>query len=576
MSSLLADTTGRRSIQCLLLLWFCLLCLLVSPRQGAAATAAHVELTSDERNWLKAHPVIRLAPDPEFRPIEFFDKTGLYQGMAADHIRLLEQKLGISIAVVRYKNWDTVLQRFKAGETELLGAVVPTVNRSEFMLFSDALFDVPGAIFVRKGSQEETLTISSLKGKRVAVVSNCTAHDILRTDYPEITLDVVSDTHTGLNKLAFGMVDAFVENVAIASYYLQESALTNIRIAGTTDFKYQWAVGIRKDLPLLQGIINKGLAAITREERQVINSRWIPLTPRGWIISPRTLLALVALLGCGIAVVTIIWNRSLAREVTERKKVEQELALTNSTLEQRVAEEVEKSRLMDRIVFHQARLAAMGEMLHSIAHQWRQPLNNIAIYVQNLELEHRAQELTQERLHQDIQTIMEIIQFMSATIDDFRTFFRQDREKRPFSVEDTVRKSLVYMSARLGQHGVTVKTEKVEDSELVGFASEYIQVLLNIISNAVDVLVKNKTPQPSIKIWIGKQDGCSLVAISDNGGGVPEELMERIFDPYFSTKTSGEGTGIGLFMAKNIVEKAMEGTLTVVNITNGAQFRVMI
>lgn len=496
--------------------------------------------------------------------------------MAADHIRLLEQKLGISITVVRHKNWDAVLQGFKAGEIELLGAVVPTVKRSEFMLFSDALFDVPGAIFVRKGSHEETLTISSLKGKRVAVVSNYTAHDILRTDYPEITLDVVPDTHTGLNRLAFGMVDAFVENVATASYYLQESALTNIRIAGTTDFKYRWAVGIRKDLPLLQSIINKGLAAISREERQVINSRWIPLTPRGWIISPRTLLALVALLGCGIAVVTIIWNRSLAREVTERKKVEQELALTNSTLEQRVAEEVEKSRVMDRIVFHQARLAAMGEMLHSIAHQWRQPLNNIAIYVQNLELEHRAQELTQERLHQDIQTIMEIIQFMSATIDDFRTFFRQERVKRPFSVEDTVRKSLVYMSARLGQHGVTVKTEKVEDSELVGFASEYIQVLLNIISNAVDVLVKNKTPQPLIMIWIGKQDGCSLVTISDNGGGVPEELMERIFEPYFSTKTSSEGTGIGLFMAKNIVEKAMEGTLTVVNITNGAQFRIMI
>lgn len=141
MSSLLADTTRRRSIQSLLLLWVCLLCLLVSPRQGAAATAAHVELTSDERSWLKAHPVIRLAPDPEFRPIEFFDETGLYQGMAADHIRLLEQKLGISITVVRHKNWDAVLQGFKAGEIELLGAVVPTVKRSEFMLFSDALFD---------------------------------------------------------------------------------------------------------------------------------------------------------------------------------------------------------------------------------------------------------------------------------------------------------------------------------------------------------------------------------------------------------------------------------------------------
>lgn len=544
-----------------------LLCML-----APAHSYQQPELTTSELTWLKAHPVIRLAPDPEFRPIEYVDASGTYQGMAADHIRLLEKKLGIRITIEQFKDWSAVLQAFKAGKIDLLGAVVPTEKRSEFMLFSNPLFDVPGAIFVRNNTAASSSSLADLNGKRVAVVANYTAHDILRTKHPEILLDVVPDTSSGLSKLAFGMVDAFVENVATASYYLQEAALTNIRIAGTTDFHYRWAIGVRKDLPELQRIINKGLAAISIEERQAINNRWIPITPDGWTISPRTLLIFGILLACGIAVVTIIWNRSLTREIRERVKIEQELELINSTLERRVAQEVEQSRLKDRILFDQARFAAMGEMLHSIAHQWRQPLNNIAIFVQNLELEQKSEQLTPERLHQNIKTIMGVIRQMSSTIDDFKIFFRKEQREHPFAVADIIRKALLYMSARIEQNGITVISELQEDATLVGYASEYIQVLLNILANAVDTLVRNKTSLPVIRITMERLDNCVRVLISDNGGGIPDELLDHIFEPYVTTKSDTENAGISLFMACNIVEHSMHGLLTVTNTAVGAQF----
>lgn len=554
--------------------WTGLLFVLLTLLQPAipAQSAQLAGLSDAERAWLQAHPVIRLAPDPEFRPIEYFDSAGQYQGIAADHIRLLEQKLGISITIVQLKNWDAVLQAFKAGNIELLGAIVPTEKRAAFIRFSEPLFDVPGAIFVRNDAPEPTATLASLKGKRVAVVSNYTAHDILRTQHPEILLDVVPDTHSGLGKLAFGMVDAFVENVATASYYLQEAALTNIRIAGTTDFHYRWAVGIRKDLPELQAIINKGLAAISTEERKKINSRWIPLTTDGWIISPRTLILLAALLACLIAAATIIWNRSLAREIRERTRIEQELALVNQTLEQRVSQEVEQSRLKDRLLFDQARSAAMGEMLHSIAHQWRQPLNNIAIFVQNLELEQQIGQLSPEQLRQNIRTIMGIIRQMSATIEDFRIFFHKEQRMHPFSVAEIIRKALLYMSARIEQNGITVISNLDDDYEMYGYASEYIQVLLNILNTAVDAHIRDKTTLPVISINLSRENGCSLVTIIVNNSGVSTELLERLFDPPGTSKAPSDEAAISLFMARHIVEQALHGSLTAANTGTGTQF----
>jgi signal transduction histidine kinase len=533
-------------------------------------------LSDAERTWLAEHPVLRLAPDPEFKPIEYFDATGYYQGIAAETLRLLEKKLGISITIVQKKNWDEVLAAFKAGDVDMLGAVVPTPARGTFMLFTDPLFDVPGGIFVRKAYEQPNLTLQDLHGKRVSVVSNYTAHDILRSTQPAIVLDVVSTTLAGLQKLSFGMSDAFVENVATAAYYLQESAITNIRLVGTTNFNYRWAIGIRRDLPMLQQILNKGLKGISQQERQQINNKWVPVVQPGWRVSPAAIAGMIAGLALFITAGVVIWNRSLSREITERKRVEAELESTNVTLEERVKREVEQNREKDRLIFQQARQAAMAEMLHSIAHQWRQPLNNIAIYIQNLELLHGDGSLTPQQLHDDVQTMMDIIMYMSNTIDDFRSFFRHDKIAHRFKVSDQINQALRYVSSRLEQAGITSELRVLSDPELDSYPSEYMQVLLNILNNAVDALVTVHPFKPLIRILVDTNAGKSQVSIQDNAGGIPAAILSHIFDPYFTTKPQGEGTGIGLYMAKVIVEKNLGGVLTVSNREDGAEFIVLI
>ncbi|GFE59426.1 PAS domain S-box protein [Geobacter sp. AOG2] len=306
-----------------------LLCFVASAVGNPTST---VPLTDAELQWLKNHPRITLAPDPDFKPIEFFDKNGAYQGAAADIIRILEKKLGVTITVVHLKNWDAAMAKFKNHEVDMLGAMVRTPNREKFALFTDTLVTVPGGIFARKGSRAD-LTLKDLKGKRVAVVSNYAAHDVLKEKYPDIILDVVPDVSTGLAKASLGMVDAYVENMANATYYAQEAGITNLQLVGKTDFDYRWGIGIRKDWPELQGIINKGLAAISDVERQHAINGWVHVENMRWQPGKAFIIGCLAAIFGFLLLIIVAWNfslrgtvrrrtASLNRELDERRKAE--------------------------------------------------------------------------------------------------------------------------------------------------------------------------------------------------------------------------------------------------------------
>ncbi len=315
---------------------------------AAENVVSTLQLTDAEREWLKTHPTIILAPDPEFKPIEYIDKNGEYQGAAADIIRLLEKRIGIKITIASVKNWDEAMVRFKNKEVDLLGAMVKTPNREKFATFTDTIVTVPGAIFTRRETKTD-LTLQNLKGKKVAVVSNYTAHDILKDKYPDIILDVVPDVSTGLAKASLGMVDAYVENMANATYYSQEAGITNLHLAGRTEFDYRWGIGIRKDWPELQGILNKGLASISEDERQQAIKRWIYIEGKQWRPSKNLIYgAVVSTFGILLLLIGY-WNYALRkkvhsrtvllqRELDERQRAESALQSLTSQLEERVRE----------------------------------------------------------------------------------------------------------------------------------------------------------------------------------------------------------------------------------------------
>lgn len=268
------------------------------------------------------------------------------------------------------------------------------------------------------------------------------------------------------------------------------------------------------------------------------------------------------------------------RDITDKREVESELALKqqqleniNSSLEQRVKESVDELRQKDAQLIQQNRLASMGEMINNIAHQWRQPLNNIGLILQNLPFSVKTGEMDVSGLEKETADAMEIIKHMSSTIDDFRNFFRKDKEKRIFSINKVLEKSLKLVAPTLTNDKIQVELKCAQEITANGYQNEYAQVLLNILANAREVLTDRRTPDPRIRILLlAGEQGRSVLTISDNGGGIADDVMPRIFDPYFTTKGPGKGTGIGLYMSKVIMEQNMDGRLTARNIINGAEF----
>jgi C4-dicarboxylate-specific signal transduction histidine kinase len=270
----------------------------------------------------------------------------------------------------------------------------------------------------------------------------------------------------------------------------------------------------------------------------------------------------------------------LETENSERQIVQQELAdkqqlleALNRTLEKRIDATVNELRQKDLALIQQNRLATMGEMISNIAHQWRQPLNLISLIVQGLP---DCKNTTPAELDKEVERIMDVVMHMSQTIDDFRCFFRQDKEKTRFTANQAVAKAVEFIRPSLTNRGIAVSITEQPEVQVFGYTNEYAQVLLNILNNAKDVLVDRNVTQPHISITISKTGETSVVTITDNGGGISPDVMPRIFDPYFSTKEQMQGTGIGLYMSKIIIEQNMGGHLSAENVDSGVAFRIEV
>ena len=243
----------------------------------------------------------------------------------------------------------------------------------------------------------------------------------------------------------------------------------------------------------------------------------------------------------------------------------------NELLDKKIEEEVAKSHKKDAMMQEQTKLAAMGEMIGAVAHQWRQPLNALNINIQNLDDDFEEGLINKEFIESFIQKNTEIIQFMSDTIDDFRNFFRIDKEKVDFSVLDTLKKVLNMQSSVLKNYNIAVEIIG-EDFIINGLKNEFAQVIMSLISNAKDALIENKVK--NAKITINLSD--DKIIISNNGTGIDEKIINRVFEPYFTTKEQGRGTGMGLYMSKMIIENNMNGKISVENIDDGVSFTITL
>lgn len=249
----------------------------------------------------------------------------------------------------------------------------------------------------------------------------------------------------------------------------------------------------------------------------------------------------------------------------------------NNILEQKVIVETSKQKEQEQILIQQTRLAAMGEMIGNIAHQWRQPLNALGLVLQNLKFSYEIGELDDELMNKSITKADTLTKNMSKTIDDFRNFFKPNKEKETFKINESVTKAIDLVESTLEHYNITLeKSFNDTETQFHGFPNEFSQVVLNIITNAKDALIDNDIKEPKIIIQTQIENEYICVSIEDNALGIKEEVINKIFEPYFTTKDEGKGTGIGLYMSKIIIENNMNGKIEVENSSEGAKFIIKL
>ena len=245
--------------------------------------------------------------------------------------------------------------------------------------------------------------------------------------------------------------------------------------------------------------------------------------------------------------------------------------------------DVTELKTKDKVLFQQAKLASMGEMIANIAHQWRQPLSLISTASSGMKIQKEFNLLTDENFNSSLDSITDTTKYLSKTIDNFKNFFTPRSEKELINLAEITEKTLVLVASELKKKNIQI-IKTVNDIEVMSYENDLIQVFINIINNAKDAFLNPKENYIFIDAKVDTKTSCVIINIKDNAGGIDEDVKGKIFEPYFTTKYKSNGTGIGLYMVMEIIQKHMNGTISVKNVMynynkekfKGAQFTISI
>ncbi|MDC0932781.1 cache domain-containing protein [Arcobacteraceae bacterium] len=284
--------------------------------------------------------------------------------------------------------------------------------------------------------------------------------------------------------------------------------------------------------------------------------------------------SIIILAVCVMVFITIL-SIAVSNKISKSFKLyKDELLKLNKNLKKKIDKGIKEAQQKDRAMLHQSRLARLGTMISMIAHQWRQPLTEVSAILAELETATEFDKVNKQIIFDSVKESDKLIVYMSNTIDDFRMFFKPDKKKESFSLQKACNDAISLMRGTFAELDITLEKKFRDDYIIRGYPREFAQVILNILMNTKDAFIKQNIQNAKVKFTITRKKNTIRITIKDNAGGIKDENLEKIFEPYFSTKNTKDASGLGLFMSKMIIEKNMNGKLYVLNIPNGAQFNI--
>lgn len=525
-----------------------------------------LSLTEVEKKYLKNKSFINMCVIPEAMPFSQI-KDEKYIGISADLIELLEKTINKPMKLVSTKYWNDSLEFVEEKKCEILSSAIKTEKREKFLNFTDSLISMP-LVLVTKNKISFIDDIANLENKRVSIVTSYALNDILKEKYKNIDFVNVANIDDAFERVLKDENFGHIDFLPVAWYKIQRKFNNKLSISSKLDEKVELSVAVNKDDETLFNILNKAVSLINEDDKDLILDKWLLNSYEEEF--DFKVIYYIFIISSAVIFVILLRQRFLnnlnrrLRHIIDLKT--KQLKNINRNLEKRVEKELEENLKKDRLLAQQQKMISMGQMIENIAHQWRQPLSVITTSASAVKLKKELNILDDAYLTNSLDSIVKTAQYLSQTIDDFRYFYKPQKEKEIFYLDETFRKTSELLKDNLIENGINLKIIATK-IQVFGYESEFIQVLINILNNSKDAFKNIDLKNKYIFLELEKYGKKVKIKIYDNAGGIDEEIIGKIFEPYFTTKHQAQGTGIGLYMCQEIISKHLNGSIEVENYT---------
>jgi signal transduction histidine kinase/ABC-type nitrate/sulfonate/bicarbonate transport system substrate-binding protein len=546
----------------------------------------NIILTKSEKNYLKNKKLFTYCINPNWMPYEMYDKKLGYIGLGADYIQLFEDKLNIPFKLIPTKSWSQSVQFAKDRVCDILPLSNNSLSRKEFMNITTAHVK-ESIVIATKIDTKFIIDFNNLKGKKVGISQDYSLINRFKKDYPFIEIIETKNIQDGLKKVKEGKLFGQIDTISSINYYISKNYNGKLKVAGKFNEFYTLGVASNKDEPLINSILQKVVDIISKEEKQNIYQKWENKTKVINTIDYTLIYEILII--ASIIIFFIIYRQTILRQANKnlQETVEEktkELLQLNQELEEKIKLAVKNNSQKDAILFQQSKMASMGEMIGNIAHQWRQPLSHITTLSTGIIYKYDAKLVLEEKEVRDImEKLNNTAQFLSQTIDDFQNFMNPKTSNEQFDIQDIIHKNIELFGKAFRNNNIDfildLKSITINNNQ-----NALLQVLVNILNNAKDALKENQLDEKYIFIKLYKNNNNAIIEILDNAGGIDENIIDKVFEAYFTTKHQAQGTGLGLFMCYQIISSNFHGELDVANETfeydgknyTGAKFTIRI
>lgn len=511
-----------------------------------------IEFLDVEKEYISKNKVIRVCIDPSWYPFEFFNENNEYDGILPNFLNLLLSKVQIKYEIVQTQTWEETLNNIKQKKCDIVSAIHKTNKREEFLNFTPNYTSFP-LMLVTKKDVSYLHNLKSLKNKKIAIVKGYAINELFKKKYPNNKIINVSNISQGLRKVETGEVFGYIDTVQAIVSDIKLKGRLDLKINRDIKIKLLLSIGVRNDDKVLFSLLKKAINNISFLEKSILFEKLIDDSYTQKINYTRIIETIVILF---IAIITVLyWNFQL------KKSIKKELL---------------KNKEQESLLYYCSKQKSMKDLVGNISHQWRQPLNELSGMLMHIETKLMLkQEISIKLIENTAKRSRKIINFMSDTVDTFNNFYQYQSYNEKINVFNIVEDINFMIKGSLEKNKISFNIECDDKNlEVLGNQNELKQVLISIVNNAREILVKRRVRNPKIDIFIYKKNNCLVIDIQDNAGGIDCDIINKVFDVSFSH--SSKGIGIGLYISKRIIEDKFKGTIEVKNTFLGALFRIYL